>query len=116
MFSRRGQPAALSVWIVPRSWLVGICSGVTLSIGFLAIFSKLRFRTIWLGIAGLGLLAAVLLQPSVTFLALQSAVIGGGLTLMGLLIEHVIERSKSLRRVALGRACQCGPTRQRIRR
>ena len=73
LFSRSGQPASLGVWIVPRSWLVGICSGATLVIGFLAIFSKLRFRTIWVGIAGLGLLAAVNLQPSVTFLAIQSA-------------------------------------------
>ena len=96
LFSRSGPPAALDVWIVPRSWLVGICSGATLVIGFLAIFSKLRFRTIWVGIAAVGLLAAVLVQPSVTFLAIQSAVIGGGLTLVGLVIERVVERSKSL--------------------
>ncbi len=104
LFSRSGPPASLGVWIVPRSWLVGICSGTTLVIGFLAIFAKLRFRTIWVGIAGLGLLAAVLLQPNVTFLAIQSALIGGALTLVGLIIEQVVERSKSLRRVPLGGA------------
>jgi hypothetical protein len=102
LFSRSGQPASMGVWIVPRSWLVGTCSGATLVIGFLAIFSKLRFRTIWVGIAGLSLLAAVILQPSVTFLAIQSAVIGGGLTLVGLFIEQVVERSKWLRRVPSG--------------
>ena len=36
---------------------------------------------------GLGLLAAVLVQPSVIFLVLESAVIGAVLTLSGLLIE-----------------------------
>jgi hypothetical protein len=96
LFSRSGPPAALDVWIVPRSWLVGICSGATLVIGFLAIFSKLRFRTIWVAVAVVGLLVGVLVQPSVTFLALQSAVIGAGLTLVGLVIEQVVERSKSL--------------------
>ena len=92
LFSRTGQPVALSVWIVPRSWLVAVCSGATLFVGFLAIFTKVRFRTIWLGIAGLGLLAAVLVQANVAFLAIQSALIGVVLTLLGLVIEGLIER------------------------
>ena len=87
LFSRSGPPVALAVWIVPRSWLVAICSGATLFVGFLVIFSRLRFRTTWLAIAGFGLLAAVLVQPSVMFLFLESAVIGAVLTLLGLLIE-----------------------------
>jgi hypothetical protein len=95
LFSRSGQPVALSVWVVSRPWLVSICSGVTLLIGFLTIFSKIRFRTIWLGIAAIGLLAAVLLQGSVTFLALQSAFIGMTLTVLGLVIERLLERSRS---------------------
>ncbi len=99
LFSQRGEPAALSVWIVPRSLLVGICSGVTLVIGFLVIFLKVRFRTIWLGVAGLAVLAAVLVEPSVTFLALQSAALGAFLTVLGLLIERAIESTnfRSLR-------------------
>jgi hypothetical protein len=100
VFSRSGPPVALSVWIVPRSWLVGVCSGATLLVGFLAIFTKIRFRTIWLGIAGLGLLAGVLVQPSVTFLAIQSALIGGVLTLLGLMIEQLLERSRPQRMLA----------------
>jgi hypothetical protein len=95
LFSRSGQPLALSVWIVSQSWLVAICSGATLLFGFLAMFSRLRFRTAWLVIAGFGLLAAVLLQPSVTTLLLQAAVIGAILTLSGLLIESLIIRSRS---------------------
>jgi len=95
LFSRSGQPVAFSVWIVPRSWLVAVCSGATLFVGFFAIFTKIRFRTIWLGIAVLGLLAAVLVQPVVTLLTIQSALIGVVLTLLGLVIEGMIERWKS---------------------
>ena len=94
LFSQRGDRAALEAWIVPRSSLVGICSGVTLLIGVLAIFLKLRFRTIWLAVAGLAVLAAVLVEPSVTFLALQSAALGGLLSVLGLMIESWIERTR----------------------
>jgi hypothetical protein len=95
LFSRCGPPAALAVWVLSRSWLVAICSGAALLIGFLTIFSKLRFRTTWFGIAGLALLAAILVQPSVIFLALESALLGVVLTLVGLFIELLIERMKS---------------------
>ena len=40
LFSRSGPPVALHVWIVPRSWLVAICSGATLFVGFFVIFSQ----------------------------------------------------------------------------
>jgi hypothetical protein len=95
LFSRSGPPAALSFSVVSRSWLVAICSGATLFFGFLAIFSKIRFRTTWLGIAGLTFLAAVLVQPSVMFLALESALLGLMLTMVGLVIELLIERIRS---------------------
>ncbi len=52
LFSRSGPPVALQVWIVPRSWLVAICSGVTLFVGFFVIFARPRFRTTWLAIGG----------------------------------------------------------------
>jgi hypothetical protein len=95
LFSRSGPPAALSFSVASRSWLVAICSGATLFFGFLAIFSKIRFRTTWLGIAGLTFLAAVLVQPSVMFLALESALLGLMLTMVGLVIELLIERIRS---------------------
>ena len=93
LFSRRGQPTELKAWIVPGTWLVGICSGFTLVIGFLAIFLRLRFRTIWLVSAVVAVLAAVLVEPTVTFLILQAAALGAALALVGLLIERSIERS-----------------------
>jgi hypothetical protein len=104
LFSRSGSPVELGVWIVPRSWLVAICSGATLFVGFFVIFSRPRFRTIWLAIAGLGLLAAVRAQPSVMFLVLESAVLGALLTLLGLVIEGLIVRSRSLSTPARGGA------------
>ena len=95
LFSRCGPPAALAVWLVSRSWLIAICSGATLLIGFLAIFAKLRFRTTWLGIAGIAFCTAVFVQPGVMFLVLESALLGVVLTLVGLVIELLIERMRS---------------------
>jgi hypothetical protein len=93
LFSRRGQPAQMRAWIVPGSWLIGICSGVTLIIGSLAIFSRIRFRAMWLVIAVAAMLAAMLLEPTVTFVLLQAAALGAVLTLFGLVIERAIERA-----------------------
>jgi hypothetical protein len=45
--------------------------------------------------AGLGLLAAATLRPSLTAQLAQSSLVGASLTLLGLLIEHMIERRRS---------------------
>jgi hypothetical protein len=95
LFSRSGPPVALNVWIVRRSWMVAICSGVTLFIGFFVIFARPRFRTTWLALAVTGLLAAVLVQPSVMVLLLESGVIGAALTFLGLFVEALIVRSRA---------------------
>ncbi len=97
VFSRRGRPTELSAWIVPEPFLIGICSGLMLIIGFLAIFLKIRFRSIWLGAAAAAVLAAVLVEPTVMLLALQAAALGAVLTLVGLLIERSIEHSSAQR-------------------
>jgi hypothetical protein len=73
--------------------LVGIGSGFTLVIGFLAIYLRIRFRTVWLVIAVVAVLAAALVEPTITFLLLQAAALGALLTLLGLLIERSIEQS-----------------------
>ena len=39
LFSRSGEPGELDAWIVSRAWLVAICSGLTLVLGFIAIFA-----------------------------------------------------------------------------
>ena len=105
LFSRSGEPAALSVWIVPRSWLVAVCSGATLFVGFFVIFTKIRFRTIWLGIAGWACSRRSFCSRAVTFLVIQSAFFGVVLTLLGILIERLIERSQTP--VDAGSASEC---------
>jgi hypothetical protein len=95
LFSRTGPPAVLALWIVSRAWSVATCSGAALILGFFIIFGRLRFRTIWVLIAGLALLAAATVQPSVTWFGLQSAFIGVALTLLGLLIQRLLERTRS---------------------
>jgi hypothetical protein len=45
-------------------------------------------------IAAIVLFAAILAQPSVMFLALESALLGVVLTLFGLVIEHLVERTR----------------------
>ena len=108
LFSRTGPPVGLHVWIVSRSWLVAICSGVTLFIGFFAIFSRPRFKPTWVVIALIGLLAAVVVQPAVIVLVLESAVIGGVLTLLGLVIEFFIMKSRARSLVVHGVAMPAG--------
>ena len=60
---RPGESTDMSAWTVSRAWLVAACSGATLLVGFLAIFSRIRFRTVWAIAAVVGLLAAAMLQP-----------------------------------------------------
>jgi hypothetical protein len=103
LFSRTGPPVGLDVWIVSRSWLLAVCSGATLFFGFLVMFARPRFQPTWVVIALIGLLAAVVVQPSVVLLVLESSVIGGVLTLLGLLIELLFVRSRVRTRVAHAR-------------
>jgi hypothetical protein len=100
LFSRAGAPTELDVWVLPRAGLVAACSGVTLILGFLAIFARIRFRTAWAIVAVLGLLAAALLQPSVTWLFLQSAFMGAALSGLGLWIQRLLDRPKATGRPA----------------
>ncbi len=95
LFSRAGPPIDLSVWALSRAWIVAACSGVTLIFGFFAIFARLRFRTAWAVVAALSLLAAALSEPSVTLLALQSGFMGAALTILGLLIQRLLDRPKA---------------------
>jgi hypothetical protein len=106
---REGEPGELSVWILSRAWLIAACSGATLLVGFLAIFARIRFRTVWAIAAVLALLAAALVQPSVTAQLAQSAFLGAALTSLGLVIEHLIERRRSPSRPAREPTSGLGP-------
>jgi hypothetical protein len=95
LFSRSGRPTDLRVLVLTRAWIVAACSGATLFIGFLAIFAHIRFRTAWAIAAILTLLSAALLRPSVTWLIVQSSFIGIVLTVLGLLIQRLLDRPKA---------------------
>ena len=100
LFSKRGEPTALFVWLLPGSWLILFCSGLALVVGVLAIFLKFRFRTVWLGIAIVAILSATLFEPSVTFLLLQAASLGALLALLGFLIQ-ALDRARGPASVAV---------------
>ena len=95
LFARAGKPAAMNLWLANRAGIIAVCSGGVLLLGFLLMFSRTRFRAIWVVTAGLCLLGSALAQPSVMLLVIQSALSGVILTLLGLLIQSLIERTKS---------------------
>ena len=95
LFGRSGDPVPLGPWVISRSWLVVVCSGIALLVGFFAIFAQLRFRTVWAAGGAIGVLAAALVEPSAILLILESAAAGIALTLVGLLIESRIVRLRA---------------------
>ena len=94
LFGRAGPPVALRPWVVSRAWMVAICSGSVLLLGYYLMFFKARFRLLWGAAAAVGLTAAVFAHPSILLLVLQSALSGVILTLLGLLIQRLIERPR----------------------
>jgi len=95
LFGRSGKPVAMNLWVANRAGIIAVCSGSVLLLGFLLMFSRARFRAIWIVAAGLCLLASALAHPSVLLLVTQSALSGVILTLLGCLIQRLIERARS---------------------
>ena len=60
-----------------------------------SMFSRARFRVIWAVAAALCLVVSALVHPSVLLLVIQSALSGVVLTLLGLLIQGLVERAGS---------------------
>ncbi len=108
---RPGESMDMIAWTVSRAWLVAACSGATLLVGFLAIFSRLRFRTVWAIAAVVGLLAAAMLQPGAAAQLVQSSVIGAALTILGVSIQHGLDRRRSPTLPAREPASGLGPSR-----
>ena len=95
LFGRSGQPVPLRPWVASRAWIVGLCSGTMLALGFLFMFSGIRFRVIWVAVAILCLLGAVVVHPSTVLLIVQSSFSGLVLASLGLAIQRLIDRSRS---------------------
>jgi hypothetical protein len=95
LFGRSGGPSLLRPWLVSRALIVAICSGSVLLLGFYLMFFKAQVPMVWAALAVLGLLAACFAHSSAVLLVLQSAVSGLVLTLLGLLIQALVERTRS---------------------
>jgi hypothetical protein len=95
LFSRPGAPVALPVFIASRAWLVAVCSGTVLAVGgFLILVWRPPVKLVWAAAAVLGLSVAALLHPSVTFLGVQSGMVGILLTGLIALMQSVVERRR----------------------
>jgi hypothetical protein len=94
LFSRSGEPGSLLLGVASRAWLVAVCSGLVLVGGFLTMYSRARSRVAWIAIAALGLAFVVFAHPSVVLLILQSALFGVVLTLVGLVMQRLVERTR----------------------
>jgi hypothetical protein len=93
LFGRPGSPGTLSPWIVTRAGLVAVCSGSVLALGaFLILYRRLPTRLAWGVALALVLAAATAVQPSVTFLVVQSAMIGIACTLLTALMDRLVHR------------------------
>jgi hypothetical protein len=95
LFSRAGGPVPLSLWVSSRAWIMGICSGIVLALAFALMFSRVTFRTIWVGAAAFYLLGSLLVHPSTVLLVLQSSISGAVLALLGLSIQGLLDRRRT---------------------
>jgi hypothetical protein len=81
LFGRAGGPTDLSITVASRALLVAVCSGTVLAVGALLILVwRPPGRLIWVAVPAFILAVAALLHPSVTFLAVQSGMVGVVLT------------------------------------
>jgi hypothetical protein len=95
LFSRPGAPGVLAVTTLARAWLVAVCSGVVLVTGgMLILVWRPSPRLIWVAALVLGLSVATLFHPSVTFLAVQSGMVGVVLTALIAAMQWVVERRR----------------------
>jgi hypothetical protein len=94
LFGSSAGPGTLRLAVASRAWIVALCSGVVLFCGFLLMFSRVRFRVVWIVASVLGLAVAVFAHPSVVLLIIQSSLFGVVLTLVGLVIQRLIERTR----------------------
>jgi hypothetical protein len=94
LFSRAAEPSSLRLVVWSRAWLVALCSGLVLLAGFLTIYARVRAQHVWTVSAVLGLAFVVFAHPSVLLLILQSAFFGVVLTLVGLVLQQLVERAR----------------------
>jgi hypothetical protein len=94
LFGRPGPPLAMRPFVASRPWLVAVCSGTVLAMGFWLMFAKPRPRFLGPAAAAAAIMAAAFVHPSVLLLALQSSLSGVLLALLGLAIRRYVEGSR----------------------
>ena len=96
LFGRPGGPAGLPLRIASRAWLVAIFSGSVLVVGgVLVLVWRPPLRMAWVAGMVLGLSVATLFHPSVTFLAVQSGMVGLLLVALLALMHRLVGRRRS---------------------
>lgn len=94
LFRRQGDPTSLRLWMLPRAGIVALCSGTTLALGVLLLIWRPAGGLVLAAAIGLALVLAGTIQPSLTCLAIDSAIAGILLTLLAVVMQHRLDRRR----------------------
>ena len=95
LFGRAGGPVALPLTVASRALLVAVCSGFVLLLGgVLILFWRPSARPLWMAGSVFGLALGTVVEPSVTFLIVQSGMVGVFLTLLLAAMHRLVERGR----------------------
>jgi hypothetical protein len=92
LFRRIDGPKPLSVSLVSRITLLGVCSGVIGLVGILLVLLRPVVRIVVIPIAALGVLVSIGWDPNVTFQVLQSGIVGVALAVIAAYLQRLVDR------------------------
>ena len=95
LFGRPGEPIAMRLPIVPRAVLVAVCSGMVLGIGILVLRCDPARQLMAACLLAMAVAVAAAWQPSITLMAVQSAMLGLILTILAALMHRMQNRRRS---------------------
>lgn len=96
LFGRLGPPADLRPVVIPRFWLLTLCSGGVLGVGSLFLLAwRPPARVVVPVVLAVALGVAVAFPASITVVLLQSSMIGVVLLLMMAALQLVVDRRRS---------------------
>ncbi len=94
LFSSLNPPSSVSFYLLDRSWIILLSSGLALLVGLVLIyFPKTRYPGSLFGL-GLAFLAMLLYRPAPVLLMLQASSLGVVLTLGALYIHRILDRDE----------------------
>lgn len=94
LFSAIEPLAAFGAWTIRRSLLVLMSSGLVLLVGLIWLYWPAARKPVWLFAVGVATLAAAAVWPDAAPIWLQSAVLGGLLTLLAVLLDWLMARPR----------------------